>query len=116
MGTIYKSRRNAQFMGVGIVLLGTMCVGIAERLQNQSAFIPIMSVGVVVIAAGVGVMVLTSRCPLCDRPVNYLLMALERHSCCDACWQKNQMAMGPRPAQRADLGTIDNALRKDVRK
>ena len=95
MATIYTKRRNAQLLGVVVVFIGTICVGIAERFQNHTAFVPILSLGIVVLGLGVGVMVLTSRCPVCNLPVNYVLMALERHECCGSCWQKKRMNMEP---------------------
>lgn len=87
--TVYLRRRNAQFMALGTVIVGIICVGLAEHLQNHHAlFVSLFSVGFLLAALGVGVGVLTSRCPVCDRPVNFLIMRMEQHDRCGRCRQK----------------------------
>ena len=93
----YIQRRNAQLLGFAVVVLGTVCVGVGERVDIHLSLVSLMSFGMAVTAAGVGVMVFFGRCPVCNRPVNYLLMRMERHDRCGRCWQKQQQAE-PQPA------------------
>jgi len=92
--TVYARRRKAQIIGFAVCLVGVLSGAATQNSQYQ---VVMFSVCFVVVALGVGISVLASRCPVCNKPANYVIMRMEGHDRCGRCWQR-KLKMEAQPA------------------